>query len=81
MSFTQPQSGTEHEPAGNRYDNAVAESLFHLLKTERVKRKTRNTRQEARQDMFDYLELFYNPKFRHANNGMLSPVDFEMAAK
>lgn len=66
---------------GNCYDNAVAESFFHLLKTERIRRKTYKTRKEARQDVFDYIELFYNPKRRHANNGMLSPVEFEMAAK
>jgi len=66
---------------GNCYDNAVAESFFHLLKTERIRRKTYKTRQEARQDVFDYIELFYNPKRKHGNNGMLSPVEFEMAAK
>ena len=66
---------------GNCYDNAVAESFFHLLKTERIRRKTYKTRQEARQDVFDYIEIFYNPKRRHANNGMLSPVEFEMATK
>ena len=66
---------------GNCYDNAVAESFFHLLKTERIRRKTYKTRQEARQDVFDYIEMFYNPKRRHANNGMLSPVEFEMTAK
>jgi len=64
---------------GNCYDNAVAESFFHLLKTERIRRKTYKTRQEARQDVFDYIEIFYNPKRRHANNGMLSPIEFEMA--
>ena len=66
---------------GNCYDNAVAESFFHLLKTERIRRKTYKTRQDARLDVFDYIELFYNPKRRHANNGMLSPVEFEMATK
>ena len=66
---------------GNCYDNAVAESFFHLLKTERIRRKTYKTRQEARQDVFDYIELFYNPKRKHGNNGMLSPVEFEMATK
>ena len=39
------------------------------------------TRKDARQDVFDYIELFYNPKRRHANNGMLSSVEFEMATK
>ena len=62
-------------------DNAVAESFFHLLKTEKIRRKTYKTRQEARQDVFEYIELFYNPKRKHGNNWMLSPVEFEMAEK
>jgi len=66
---------------GSCYDNAVAESFFHLLKTERIRKKTYKTRQEARQDVFDYIKLFYNPKRRHANNGVLSPVEYEMATK
>lgn len=66
---------------GNCYDNAVAESFFHLLKTERVRRETYKTRAEALQDVFDYIEIFYNLKRRHANNGILSPVEFEMATK
>ena len=65
---------------GNCYDNAVAESVFHLLKTERIRRKTYTTRADARQDIFDYVEMFYNPRRRHANNGMLSPDQFERAA-
>jgi len=63
------------------WDNAVAKSFFHLLKTERVRRKTYKTRTLARQDIFDYIEMFYNSKRKHGNNGMLSPVDFEMIAK
>lgn len=62
---------------GNCYDNAVAESFFHLLKTERIRRKTYASRLEARQDVFDYIEMFYNPKRKHGNNGMLSPVNYE----
>jgi len=62
---------------GNCYDNAVAESFFQLLKRERIRRKTYLTRSAARQDVFDYIEMFYNPKRKHTNNGMLSPVDFE----
>jgi putative transposase len=62
---------------GNCYDNAVAESFFQLLKRERIRRKTYSTRKEARDDVFDYIELFYNPKRKHGNNGMLSPIDFE----
>ena len=47
---------------GNYYDNAVAESFFHLLKIGRIRRKTYATGEEARQEFFNYIELFYNPK-------------------
>jgi putative transposase len=66
---------------GNCHDNAVAESFFNLLKGERVRRRIYKTREEARQDMFDYIEMFYNPKRKHAKNGMLSPIDFERQLK
>jgi putative transposase len=62
---------------GNCHDNAVAESFFNLLKRERIRRRTYKTRAEARQDVFDYIEMFYNPKRKHVRNGMLSPVEFE----
>ncbi|RJG12921.1 IS3 family transposase [Pseudomonas cavernicola] len=61
---------------GNCHDNAVAESFFQLLKRERIKRKTYSTRQDARSDVFDYIEM-YNPKRRHGFNNQLSPVEFE----
>jgi putative transposase len=47
---------------GNCHDNAVAESFFNLLKRERIRRKVYRSRNEARQDVFDYIEMFYNPK-------------------
>ena len=62
---------------GNCHDNAVAESFFNLLKRERIRRKIYRTREEARQDVFDYIEMFYNPRRKHVRNGMLSPVEFE----
>jgi Integrase core domain len=62
---------------GNCHDNAVAESFFNLLKRERVRRKTYKTRDETRQDIFDYIEMFYNPQRKHVRNGMLSPINFE----
>lgn len=62
---------------GNCYDNAVAESFFQLLKRERIKRKTYKTRDMARRDIFDYIEMFYNPVRRHGYNDGLSPVEFE----
>lgn len=66
---------------GNCHDNAVAESFFNLLKRERIRRKVYQTRAEARQDVFDYIEMFYNPTRKHARNGMLSPVEFERQHK
>lgn len=62
---------------GNCHDNAVAESFFQLLKRERVKRRTYATRDQARRDIFDYIEMFYNPIRKHTNNGLLSPIKFE----
>jgi len=62
---------------GNCHDNAVAESFFSLLKTERIKRKIYKTRDEARADVFNYVEFFYNPKRRHSYNNGLSPIEFE----
>jgi putative transposase len=62
---------------GNCHDNAVAERFFQLLKRERIKRKIYNTRQHARADIFDYIEMFYNTKRRHGYNNKLSPVDYE----
>ena len=58
-------------------DNAVVESFFQLLKRERVKRKIYKTREDARRDIFDYIELFFNPKRKHGYNGNLSPAEFE----
>lgn len=62
---------------GNCYDNAVAESFFQLLKRERIRRQTYSTRKAAREDIFDYIEMFYNPVRKHSKNGLLSPVNFE----
>lgn len=63
---------------GNCHDNAVAESFFGLLKRERIRRKIYPTRDDARRDIFEYIELFYNSKRKHGNNGMLSPNQFEL---
>jgi len=62
---------------GNCYDNAVAESFFGLLKRERVNRVRYRTREEARADVFEYIEVFYNRKRRHGYLGNISPVEFE----
>ncbi len=62
---------------GSCYDNAVVESFFASLKRERVKRRKYSTRDEARADVFDYIERFYNRKRRHGYVGNISPVQFE----
>ena len=62
---------------GNCYDNAVVESFFGTLKQERVNRSRYRTREQARADLFEYTEIFYNPKRRHGYLGNISPVDFE----
>ena len=62
---------------GNCHDNAVAESFFQLLKRERIKRQLYSTRDDARGDVIDYIEMFYNSRRRHGFNEMLSPVEYE----
>ena len=62
---------------GNCHDNAVAESFFQLLKRERIKRHIYATRSDARTDIVDYIEMFYNNKRRHGFNDLLSPVEYE----
>lgn len=63
--------------SGNCWDNAAMESFFATLKKERTNRKQYRTRDEARSDVFDYIERFYNPRRRHSTLGYLSPVEFE----
>lgn len=62
---------------GNCHDNAVAESFFQLLKRERIRRKAYETREDAKRDIFDYIEMFYNPKRRHSFSKQLSPMNYE----
>ncbi|ABF12314.1 transposase catalytic site ISRme11 (plasmid) [Cupriavidus metallidurans CH34] len=62
---------------GNCHDNAVAESFFSALKKERIKRRIYPNRATAATDVFDYIEMFYNPIRRHGSAGDLSPVEFE----
>lgn len=66
--------------SGNVWDNAAMESFFSSLKTERTARKVYRTRDQARADVFDYIERFYNPQRRHSTIGYLSPMQFERSA-
>ena len=63
---------------GNCYDNAVAESFFHTLKIEHVYDYRYETRTDARQSIFEYIEMFYNRTRRHSALGYKSPVLFEL---
>ena len=63
--------------SGDVWDNAAMESFFSSLKTERTARKTYRTRDQARADVFDYIERFYNARRRHSTLGYLSPMEFE----
>ncbi|MDO8327917.1 MAG: IS3 family transposase [Cypionkella sp.] len=66
--------------AGNVWDNSAMESFFSSLKIERANRKVYRTRDEARADVFDYIERFYNPRRRHSKLGYISPMEFEARA-
>jgi len=66
---------------GNCWDNAVAESFFHTLKTELIHHQRYPTRAEAKQDIFEYIEVFYNRERFHSANNYLSPVDYERQQK
>ena len=61
---------------GNCWDNAPTESFFNSLKNERVHGSRYRTRDEARADVFDYVEIFYNRSRRHSALGGVSPVSF-----
>lgn len=66
---------------GNCWDNAVSESFFHTLKTELIHHQTYQTRSDAKQAVFEYIEVFYNRERLHSANGYLSPVDYELQHK
>jgi len=62
---------------GNCWDNAVAESFFHSLKTECTNHEIFETRAQANQKIFEYIEVFYNRERMHSSNNYLSPVEYE----
>lgn len=65
---------------GNCWANAVAESFFSSLKKERIGKRVYKTRDLARAEIFDYLEVFYNRNRRHSHLGDVSPEAFEQAS-
>lgn len=71
--FRQSMSGK-----GNCYDNAITETFFSLLKKELVYLTVFETREQARREIFEYIEIFYNRQRIHSSLGYLSPVEYEM---
>ena len=63
---------------GNCYDNAAVESFFGSLKKEKIRRHIFKTREVARTDIFDYIEVFYNRARRHQHLGNISPAAYEL---
>ena len=62
--------------AGNCHDNAVAESFFATIKKRIIKRKIYSTREDAKAEIFNFIEMFYNPRKRHSHTGGVSPVSY-----
>ena len=67
--------------SGNVWANAAMESFFSSLKTEWIRGRIYRSRDQARADVFDYIERFDNPRRRHSTIGYLSPMDFEALAE
>src|SRR5262249_20703433 len=66
---------------GKRWDNAVAESFFHTLKTELIYLEDFDTHEQAQTAVFEYIEVFYNRQRCHSANGYLAPLVYEQALK
>ena len=62
---------------GDCWDNAVAESFFHSLKTELIHHEKFISRKQASEKIFEYIEIFYNRQRLHSSNGYMSPSEFE----
>lgn len=66
---------------GNCYDNAPTESYFATLKRELVSRRNYASHAEAKQDIFEYIEVWYNRQRKHSSIGYMSPVEYEQQWK
>lgn len=78
LEHSTSRRGNCHDnPVLSDVDGAVAERFFSSLKRERIRRRTYKTREKARQDVFEYIEMFYSPVRKQVRNRMLSPVALE----
>lgn len=66
---------------GDCWDNAVIERFFRSLKSERTNHRRYSTRQAARQDVINYIEMFYNSRRLHSYLGYVSPTEYEKLAE
>lgn len=66
---------------GNCWDNAVSESFFHSIKTELIYRERYDTKESAKQSIFQYIEVYYNRVRRHSTIGSIPPMVFESQCK
>ena len=84
-SYRQLLTQHEMQPSmsrkGNCWDNAVAESFFHTLKTELIYLEDFDTHEQAQTVVFEYIEVFYNRQRCHSANGYLAPLAYEQALK
>ncbi len=62
---------------GNCWDNAPAESFFHTLKAELIHHRRFETREQAKQEIFEYIEVFYNRQRKHSTLGYRTPTEFD----
>ncbi len=69
--------GTQANTLRNCHDNAVAESFFATIKKRIIRKKIYSTRNDAKAEIFNFIEMFYNPKKRHSHTGGVSPAKFE----
>ena len=76
-----PRRHLQQETRGNVWDNAVMESYFFSLKTERTAAKMYRTRAQAKADVFNFIECFYNPRLRDSTLGYRNPMAFEKQAR
>jgi putative transposase len=79
--LTQHGMQTRMSRKGNCWDNAVAESFFHTLKTELISLEDFDTHDHAQTAVFEYIEVFYNRQRCHSANGYLAPLAYEQAWK